>query len=174
MAHAHPVARRGGVGSPGSLPFSRFEMDAMESSTEWRTGFEVDLDTGMNPSLESQLAKYRKLVPVLALAFHLADGHYGPVGFASTFRALHWRVYLQTHARQCQRYLIRGNVPAILRSTLHSSSSKVFGCDALDNFYDEKMRRIYYGYATYLARSDHEILCIRPVWRCVPRWLCEY
>ncbi len=37
----------------------------------------------------------------LALVFHLADGHRGPVGFASTLRALHWSAYLETHARRC-------------------------------------------------------------------------
>lgn len=37
----------------------------------------------------------------MALTFHLADGHCGPVGFASALRALHWGAYLQTHARRC-------------------------------------------------------------------------
>ncbi len=37
----------------------------------------------------------------LAVVFHLADGHRGPVGFASTLRALHWSAYLETHARRC-------------------------------------------------------------------------
>ena len=44
---------------------------------------------GLYPALESHLAKYCKLVPTLALAFHLSDLHHGPVGFASTLRALH-------------------------------------------------------------------------------------
>ena len=56
---------------------------------------------GAFPALESHLAKYRKLVPALALVFHLADGHSGPVGFPSTLRALHWAVYLESHARRC-------------------------------------------------------------------------
>ena len=83
-------------------PFLRFDPEALEAFTEWRTGFEADLRTGdLYPALESHLAKYRKLVPALALTFHLADGHAGPVGFASTLRALHWSAYLQTHARRC-------------------------------------------------------------------------
>ena len=45
-------------------------------------------------------AKYRKLVSALALVFHLADGHRGPVGFAATLRALPWSVYLESHARR--------------------------------------------------------------------------
>ena len=45
-------------------------------------------------------AKYRKLVSALALVFHLADGHRGPVGFTATLRALPWSVYLESHARR--------------------------------------------------------------------------
>ena len=88
--------------APDTPPFLRFDPEALEAFTEWRTGFEAELRTGdLYPALESHLAKYRKLVPALTLAFHLADGHHGPVGFASTLRALHWSVYLQTHARRC-------------------------------------------------------------------------
>ena len=67
------------------------------------------------PALESHLAKYRKLVPALALAFHLADGHHGPVGFASTLRALHWSLYLQTHARRCYGVAQSGEVDTARR-----------------------------------------------------------
>jgi len=38
---------------------------------------------------------------VLAVVFRLAAGHRGPVGFASTLRALHWSAYLETHACRC-------------------------------------------------------------------------
>lgn len=97
-----PQARGAEQEAPDGPPFLRFDPEALEAFTEWRTGFEAELRTGeMYPALESHLAQYRKLVPALALAFHLADGHHGPVGFASTLRALHWSVYLQTHARRC-------------------------------------------------------------------------
>ncbi|MBS0353949.1 MAG: DUF3987 domain-containing protein [Proteobacteria bacterium] len=85
-----------------SPPFLRFDPEALEAFTDWRTGFEAGLRSGeLYPALESHLAKYRKLVPALALTFHLGDGHTGPVGLASTLRALHWAVYLETHARRC-------------------------------------------------------------------------
>ena len=54
-------------------------------------------------------------MPALALAFHLADGHHGPVGFASTLRALHWSVYLQTHARRCYGVAQSGEVDTARR-----------------------------------------------------------
>ncbi|GLT24038.1 hypothetical protein GCM10007933_35090 [Zoogloea oryzae] len=97
-----PLARGAELEGEDGPPFLRFDPEALEAFTEWRTGFEADLRTGdLYPALESHLAKYRKLVPALALTFHLADGHTGPVGFASTLRALHWSAYLQTHARRC-------------------------------------------------------------------------
>jgi hypothetical protein len=83
-------------------PFLRLDAEALEAFTDWRTAFEAGLRSGdLFPALESHLAKYRKLIPALALTFHLADGHSGPVGFASTLRALHWGTYLETHARRC-------------------------------------------------------------------------
>ena len=102
--------------APDGPPFLRFDPQALEAFTEWRTGFEAELRTGdLYPALESHLAKYRKLVPALALAFHLADGHHGPVGFASTLRALHWSVYLQTHARRCYGVAQSGEVDTARR-----------------------------------------------------------
>ncbi len=54
----------------------------------------------MHPALESHLAKYRKLVPGLALILHLADGQIGEVSEAAIDRALKWATYLETHARR--------------------------------------------------------------------------
>src|SRR5690606_10128440 len=50
--------------------------------------------------LESHLAKYRSLVPSLALLIHLLDGGVGPVGAASVERSLRWAKYLEAHARR--------------------------------------------------------------------------
>jgi putative DNA primase/helicase len=97
-----PLARGAEQEEGEGPPFLRFTPEALEVFTDWRTDFEAGLRSGdLFPALESHLAKYRKLVPALALVFHLADGHSGPVGFASTLRALHWSTYLQTHARRC-------------------------------------------------------------------------
>lgn len=46
------------------------------------------------------MAKYRKLVPSLALINHLADDGKGPVTEAATLRALAFAAYLETHARR--------------------------------------------------------------------------
>ena len=63
------------------MPWLPFASDAYQAFKAWRIGFENELRSGKigSPSLEAHLAKYRKLVPVLALIRHLADGGTGPV-----------------------------------------------------------------------------------------------
>jgi hypothetical protein len=52
------------------------------------------------PAFESHLAKYRKLVPALALINHLADGGTGTISEKPTVRALAFSEYLETHAKR--------------------------------------------------------------------------
>ena len=54
----------------------------------------------MHASLESHLAKYRKLVPSLALINHLADGGQGPVTEIAVLRGLSFAEYLESHAQR--------------------------------------------------------------------------
>ena len=54
----------------------------------------------LSPALELHLAKYRKLVPTLALINHLVDEDSGPIGEAAIVRALAFSQYLETHARR--------------------------------------------------------------------------
>src|SRR5215813_513044 len=62
------------------VPCLRFEEAAHEDFLGWRTDVERRLRScEMSPALEGHLAKYRKLVPSLALINHLADGGTGPI-----------------------------------------------------------------------------------------------
>jgi hypothetical protein len=54
----------------------------------------------MSPALEGHLAKYRKLVPALALLNHFVDGQGGAVTQEALARALAFAEYLETHARR--------------------------------------------------------------------------
>ena len=75
--------------------------DAIDRFVEWRTDWEKRLRSGdLHPALELHLAKYRKLVPGLALISHLVDVGTGFVGLAELERALAWAKYLETHARR--------------------------------------------------------------------------
>ena len=63
------------------IPFFRFDEAAAAEFLAWRRGLEVRLRSdSLSPALEGHLAKYRKLVPALALIDHLAEGGNGGVG----------------------------------------------------------------------------------------------
>ncbi|MGF6601434.1 hypothetical protein P3T23_006176 [Paraburkholderia sp. GAS448] len=82
-------------------PFLRLDEEAVEIFVEWRHGHEDELRSGELPeAIEAHLVKYRKLVPALALVFHLADGGRGPVNAASMERAIAWSRYLRSHAQR--------------------------------------------------------------------------
>ncbi len=91
----------------GGVPTVRFAPDAQEVFDDWRNDLEGRLRGGeLSPSLESHLAKYRSLMPSLALVFHLVsvvDGKAeaaGAVGAEAALRATAWCEYLETHAKR--------------------------------------------------------------------------
>jgi putative DNA primase/helicase len=88
-------------GGPEGIPYLRFDPAGLDLFRTWRQDLEARLRAGdLHPAMESHLAKYRKLVPGLALICHLAEGASGPVGRPATLRALAWAEYLETHARR--------------------------------------------------------------------------
>ncbi len=88
-------------GNPDGPPYLRLSPSALELFQEWRTDLETRLRSGdLHPALESHFAKYRKLVPALALIIHLADYGKGPVTENAMLKALAWGEYLETHAQR--------------------------------------------------------------------------
>jgi hypothetical protein len=85
-----------------AIPFLRFDDEAQEVFEDWRVKLEGGLrSVDLHPALESHLAKYRKLVPSLALICALADGCVGAIDGQSVLRALAFADYLESHARRC-------------------------------------------------------------------------
>lgn len=88
----------------GDMPALRFSPGGQDVFNDWRLELETRLtgDHGLPPSIESHLTKYRKLMPALALIFHLtavADGaEPGPVSEVSAVLAAAWCQYLESHA----------------------------------------------------------------------------
>jgi putative DNA primase/helicase len=87
------------------LPFLHFAPEAQAVFDDWRAELEHRLRTSdAHPAFISHLAKYRSLVPTLALLLHLVDcvdhGLGGPVSAAATTRAVAWTRYLEPHARR--------------------------------------------------------------------------
>jgi putative DNA primase/helicase len=85
------------------IPFLRFSPEAQALFDGWRSELENRLRSGDDPALlQCQLAKYRSLMPSLALLFHLidvADGRWsGPVTLRSAEAAAAWCGLLEAHA----------------------------------------------------------------------------
>lgn len=89
------------------VPFLRFAPRAQGLFDDWHAELEGKIRSGdEHPALESHLAKYRSLVPSLALLFHLANGDQGPVGELATRKAIGWAAYLESHARRIYSMVI--------------------------------------------------------------------
>jgi Protein of unknown function (DUF3987) len=89
----------------GGPPFLRFDPEAQDLFDSWRAGLEAKLRAPeQSPLIESHLAKYRSLMPSLALLFHLIDVADGagvsPVSLRSAELALAWCNLLEAHARR--------------------------------------------------------------------------
>ncbi len=88
------------------IPGLRFTEDAQELFNEFRSDLEKRLrgGDGTTPAFESHIAKYRSLLPSLALIFHLVnvvgEQEQGPVGLPSARLAAMWCEYLEHHARK--------------------------------------------------------------------------
>jgi Protein of unknown function (DUF3987) len=89
------------------VPALHFDDAAQAVFDAWRDKLESRLRSGeIAPALESHLAKYRSLMPSLALIFHLMDVVDGSavdtslVGLICADRAAAWCEYLESHARR--------------------------------------------------------------------------
>lgn len=80
----------------------RFNDTAQAIYWQWAEPFERELrGDALHPALVSHLAKYRKLIPALALIFALVDTpEAGVIGERELIRALAWGEYLRSHAER--------------------------------------------------------------------------
>ena len=84
----------------------RFALDAQELFIEWLAELEAKIrGDELHPALVSHLSKYRKLMPALAVLFHLAEtaagnGDADTVSLRHTQQAAAWCEYLESHARR--------------------------------------------------------------------------
>jgi Protein of unknown function (DUF3987) len=82
-------------------PALRFDQSAHADFLDWREDLERQVRSGeLSPAFEGYLAKFRKLVPALALINHLADAGEGPVSRRALLKALSAAAYLRSHARR--------------------------------------------------------------------------
>jgi putative DNA primase/helicase len=89
-----------------AIPFVRFEDAAQGFFDDWRKDLEGRIrGDDEHPVMVAHLAKFRSLMPSLAVLFHLcdfpgADGRLPPVALAAAARAVAWCRYLEPHARR--------------------------------------------------------------------------
>lgn len=97
--HAQFPLDHDGEPDEAKAPYLRLDDAANVVFLEWRAALENELRGGtLHEALEAHVSKYRKLVPGLALIFHLVDVGRGPIGKASMRRAVAWADYLRSHA----------------------------------------------------------------------------
>jgi hypothetical protein len=112
---------RSDTGDEEGLPYLRFSIDGYDRFVNWRTDLERRLRSGeLHPAMESHLAKYRKLVPGLALLSCLADGGTRYVDVNSVERATKWAAYLESHADR-----IYGSGPTAKTETAEAIIAKI-------------------------------------------------
>jgi hypothetical protein len=84
----------------GGIPYLRFDAAAQDVFTEWRAELELRLRRDdEHPAVVAHLAKYRSLIPSLALLIQLADGGTKGIGPDAVEQACGWADYLESHAR---------------------------------------------------------------------------
>lgn len=89
-------------------PFLRFDDDAQEFFAEWFSDLNKSLrQSDIHPALEAHFAKYRSLMPTLALIFELCaaaakdfEGFEGLVSMNSAETAAAWCSFLEKHAQR--------------------------------------------------------------------------
>ncbi len=78
-----------------------FDTEAQEVFNAWYVANENQLrKDGLAPAEQSHFAKYRSLVPGLALLFHLLEGHEAAVCSKCLTGALNFALYLKSHAQR--------------------------------------------------------------------------
>jgi putative DNA primase/helicase len=102
------------------IPFLRFALDAQELFDSWRVELEKKLRGGNeHPAFLAHLAKYRKLIPALALFIHLADRKTGPVSLDALSRSLLWGTDLEAHARRIYSGVLHSDTIAARQLAKH-------------------------------------------------------
>lgn len=95
------------------FPYLRFARDAQAVFNDWLTKLETRLrGDELIPAMESHLAKYRSLIPSLALLIHLADGGITEISMTALVRAIAWADYLESHAHRIYASAVHSDVVA--------------------------------------------------------------
>ena len=91
----------GAIKNNDGVQLLHFNKQAQLIFNNWYQANEMILRSGsLEPSEHGHFAKYRSLIPGLALLFHLINGNNGPVNEDSLSTALQFANYLKSHAKR--------------------------------------------------------------------------
>lgn len=102
---------KAGATDDTARPYFNFSGQGQAIFNDWLTSLEAKIRREVNPLIGEHLAKYRSLMPGIALILHLVDvagdGWPGPVSDEAATKATAWCKYLESHARRI--YGLLGN-----------------------------------------------------------------
>lgn len=120
----------------GAVPVLRFDDDAQALFDAWRETLELRLRSGSDhPTIEAHLAKFRSLVPSLALIIHLAEHCGGQVALIALERAIAWTDYLESHTRRIYAPAISPDMDGARQLADKIAAGQVGGRFALRDIY---------------------------------------
>lgn len=138
-------------------PYFSFSNEAQAVFNDWLIILDTEkLRKGENPLIEQHLAKYRSLMPSLALIFHcidIADGKAtGNVSETATLLAVRWCNYLETHARRIYAMAVSPEYEAALKLAAKIKERKLTSPFTAKHVYD----KTWYGLS---SKQEVEAAC---------------
>ena len=156
---------KGATKNSAGVQLLHFESKAQELFNDWYQKNELMLRTGsLNPSEHSHFAKYRSLVPGLALLFHLINGQDGPVSEDCLRIALQFAKYLKSHAKRTY-----GSVNGLDSAPAKSLAKKLLEHKLNDGFTQRSV--LHKGWAS-LSNKDSVALAVNALVEY--NWLSEH
>ena len=100
-------------GDDDDVGYVRFDREAQATFNQWLSRLENRLRADeLAPAIESHLAKYRSLIPSLALLIHLGDGGKAEIPAAALDKAIRWGQYLESHAHRLYASTVHSDILA--------------------------------------------------------------
>jgi putative DNA primase/helicase len=134
------------------IPYFRFSLSAQKAFIEWLTKLQARISKQDNHVLAEHLSKYKKLIPALALIFHLIDIANGKkssnkgISLDALKRAIKWDVYLESHA-----YRIYSMASDPIKNAVTALAAKINNGHLKDGFSE---RDVYKAGWSYLKEDE--------------------
>lgn len=156
---------QGATTNHSGVQLLHFDKEAQTLFNNWYLDNENMLrNSSLDPSEHGHFAKYRSLVPGLALLFHLINGNSGPVNKASFRTALQFAKYLKSHAKRTY-----GSVHGLDSAPTRSLANKLLARKISDGFTQRSL--LHKGWAN-LSNKDKVYLAVNALVE--HGWLSEH